>query len=499
MDNKQINTIEVTVDKSHIVTIGERLYGESIELIRELINNSYDADATEVKVTIKEDEIIVEDDGLGMDLDGLKQYFNIGSALKRENPKSPKFARDRIGEFGIGKFASFSACSCFEVWTKKDDFQAKVIFDKQEWEKSKGKWYIPLEIEEVDHHLKDGTKLTLKGVTKKFNLSDVEKRIIESVPIRAPDFAVYLNRHKVSVRFIAGHKIPFLEGTEYGIVYGEIIISSQMEQDISEAGIACKVKQVTITKDFFGLEKLVKNIARIRGELNADFLPITSDRTGFIKDTPQYKKFLEVMERIIERVKPVLEELSDYKENKRVRRTLTEVLEKVKNALIINPDYCPEGLIPIAESASEMGEPGYVSPIKGKAASQDKKQKTEIEPKKKRKRKPQVKKLTSTAVVKKLKLGQQGVCCCIDHFGSDSPECFTESTIIYINRDHPLYKKEVQKKDTYELHLARLLTQEICLMKDPRNPRTAFQRQSKLLRDALVETQGKVGICETES
>lgn len=499
MDNKQINTIEVTVDKSHIVTIGERLYGESIELIRELINNSYDADATEVKVTIKEDEIIVEDDGLGMDLDGLKQYFNIGSALKRENPKSPKFARDRIGEFGIGKFASFSACSCFEVWTKKDDFQAKVIFDKQEWEKSKGKWYIPLEIEEVDHHLKDGTKLTLKGVTKKFNLSDVEKRIIESVPIRAPDFAVYLNGHKVSVRFIAGHKIPFLEGTEYGIVYGEIIISSQMEQDISEAGIACKVKQVTITKDFFGLEKLVKNIARIRGELNADFLPITSDRTGFIKDTPQYKKFLEVMERIIERVKPVLEELSDYKENKRVRRTLTEVLEKVKNALIINPDYCPEGLIPIAESASEMGEPGYVSPIKGKAASQDKKQKTEIEPKKKRKRKPQVKKLTSTAVVKKLKLGQQGVCCCIDHFGSDSPECFTESTIIYINRDHPLYKKEVQKKDTYELHLARLLTQEICLMKDPRNPRTAFQRQSKLLRDALVETQGKVGICETES
>lgn len=499
MDNKQINTIEVTVDKSHIVTIGERLYGESIELIRELINNSYDADATEVKVTIKEDEIIVEDDGLGMDLDGLKQYFNIGSALKRENPKSPKFARDRIGEFGIGKFASLSACSCFEVWTKKDDFQAKVIFDKQEWEKSKDKWYIPLEIEEVDHHLKDGTKVTLKGVTKKFNLSDVEKRIIETVPIRASDFAVYLNGHKVSVRFIAGHKIPFLEGTEYGIVYGEIIISSQMEQDISEAGIACKVKQVTITKDFFGLEKLVKNIARIRGELNADFLPITSDRTGFIKDTPQYRKFLEVMERIIERVKPVLEELSDYKENKRVRRTLTEVLEKVKNALIINPDYCPEGLIPIAESASEMGEPGYISPIKGKAASQDKKQKTEIEPKKKRKRKPQVKKLTSTAVVKKLKLGQQGVSCCIDHFGSDSPECFTESTIIYINRDHPLYKKEVQKKDTYELHLARLLTQEICLMKDPRNPRTAFQRQSKLLRDALVETQGKVGICETES
>ena len=53
-------------------------------------------------------------------------------------------------------------------------------------------------------------------------------------------------------------------------------------------------------------------------------------------------------------------------------------------------------------------------------------------------------------------------------------------------RDHPLYQKESQKRDTCELHIARLLTQEICLMKDPRNPRQAFQRQSKLLRDALI-------------
>lgn len=499
MSNNQIDTIGVTVDKSHIVTIGERLYGESIELIRELINNAYDADATEAKVTIKDDEIIVEDDGLGMDLDGLKQYLNIGSVLKRNFPKSQKFKRDRIGEFGIGKFATLSACSCFQVWTKRTDFQAKVTFDKEDWGSSNDKWHIPLEIQQPDHRLKAGTKIILKGLTKKFDITDVEKRIIETVPIKAPDFAVYLNGHKVSARFIPGHKIPFLEGTEYGVVYGEIIISNQMEQDVSEAGIECKVKQVTITKDFFGLDKLVKNIARIRGEVNADFLPITSDRTGFIKDTPQYLKFLQIMEQIIERIKPVLGELSDYKENKRARRTLKEVLEKVKNALVLNPDYCPEGLIPIADSTSDTGQPGYVPQVKSNGTSQDKepfdfaqgRQKTEIQ-QKKRKRKPQVKRLTPTAVVKRLKLGQKGVSCCIDHFGQDGPECLTEGTVIYINRDHPLYKKEAQKKDAYELYIARLLTQEICLMKDPRNPRQAFQRQSRLLRDALVEKEKNI-------
>jgi hypothetical protein len=38
--------IPVTVDKSHIITIGERLYTESIEFVREIVNNAYDADAS---------------------------------------------------------------------------------------------------------------------------------------------------------------------------------------------------------------------------------------------------------------------------------------------------------------------------------------------------------------------------------------------------------------------------------------------------------------------
>ena len=53
--------LPVTVDKSHLVTIGERLYSESIELIRELVNNAYDADATIVKVAVTPDSVSIED------------------------------------------------------------------------------------------------------------------------------------------------------------------------------------------------------------------------------------------------------------------------------------------------------------------------------------------------------------------------------------------------------------------------------------------------------
>jgi hypothetical protein len=37
------------------------------------------------------------------------------------------------------------------------------------------------------------------------------------------------------------------------------------------------------------------------------------------------------------------------------------------------------------------------------------------------------------------------------------------------------------------MYVARLLTQEIALMKEMRSPRLAFSRQSKLLKDAFAE------------
>ena len=65
--------IPVTIDKSHIITIGERLYTESIEFVRELVNNTYDADATVVEIVLAEDMIEIRDNGSGMDREGLKQ------------------------------------------------------------------------------------------------------------------------------------------------------------------------------------------------------------------------------------------------------------------------------------------------------------------------------------------------------------------------------------------------------------------------------------------
>ena len=222
--SNEASHLTITVDKSHILSLGERLYEQSIELIRELVNNAYDADATRVDVTVSGKEIVVADNGEGMDMAGLKQYFNVGSDVKLLHPKSPRFGRDRIGQFGIGKFASLAAASRFEITTQKEAFSARAVFDRTRWLEQGDSWVIPLTRLEPDPARGNGTIVRLVDLKRVFKPEDVTQRIAEGVPIRAKNFAVYVNRYRVTPRRWSGNRMPVMEGTKYGIIHGEIVI-----------------------------------------------------------------------------------------------------------------------------------------------------------------------------------------------------------------------------------------------------------------------------------
>ena len=480
--------LPVTVDKSHLITIGERLYAESIELIRELVNNAYDADATDVRVTVRDDLIRVEDNGAGMDYPGLEQYFNIGSPEKLQKPKTPRFHRDRIGQFGIGKFASLSACKRFEVQTQKGDFAARVTFDKAAWEQAGEAWHLPFESLEPDRQRGDGTAVNLFELTRNFDPKEVERRLVEGVPLKAPHFQVWLNGERVKPRTLAGHRIPVLDGTPYGAVHGEILVLPASVSDPGVPGIEIKVKQVTVRRDLFGAEAWGRAAERLRGELHADFLPVTTDRSGFVQDSPEYLAFREVVGRVMNEVRAILRQLTGQRERRAASKALREALERIQRALARNPDLSPFGPLPEAGTGGQRGAAAGTGTGKSKEEVVGG---PEAPPKRKRAaKKAKVKRLTPDAVVKRLRIGHEGISCCLDHFGEDGPECFSDGTVIYINRDHPLYRREARKSETHTMHLARLLTQEITLMKDaPRDPRRAFDRQSKLLRDAFTDNQ----------
>lgn len=494
MKIKEKKGLEVTVDKRHIVSIGERLYTESVELLRELVNNAYDADATEVYVDITPEKITVKDNGTGMDMEGLKQYFIIGSEEKIIHSRSPRFGRVRIGQFGIGKFASLAAANRFEVLTQHKDFAARVIFDKKAWEEAKDTWHLPCEILVPDPERGDGTTVILSELSKIFEIEDVEKKLTEGVPLKAPDFTVYLNNRRLYPRSLIGQKIPILEGTKYGVVSGEIVITPKSKASFNDLGINIKVKGVTIKKELFGMETWGKAVSRIKGEINADFLPITSDRTNFITDSGEYQEFLKVMEKVVIIIKKVLGKEADRREERKAGRAVKEALQRIHKALAKNPDFSPFGPIPYGEE-SEAGGGAVAGEGKGKTKEEKEKEikpsgredEKKVIPKRKKRTHPLVKRITPNAIVRRMRMGTENVSVCLDFFGDNGPECFSEGNVVYINRDHPLYRRESRKAATYIMYIARLITQEISMMKETRSPRVAFNRQSKLLKDAFAE------------
>ncbi len=506
IDTMEASTLPIRVDKSHLVTIGERLYAESIELIRELVNNAYDADASEVHVTIGDEEIRVADNGLGMDLEGLREYFTIGTTDKRMNPRSRRFDRLRIGQFGIGKFATLSACERFTVLTQREAFAAEVIFDKEEWEHDGNRWDLPLLLLAPDPKRGEGTVVTLSRLRRRFDLAEVERHLLDSVPLRAPNFAVFLNGRRLILLQLPGQRIPILEGTPYGPIHGEIVIVPAYLTSTLEMGVEIKVRQVTVRRELFGMETWGKEAARVRGEVHADFLPVTADRSGFVRDGDEYRAFVQVMQSVTEEVRRSLGRQSDRQERKRARQAVKEAFRRVQLALARNPDLSPFGPVSLATVQSrEIGGGGVVSEAPQSSGSVPSDQtaqeaaSTAVPPEAAapatppptapRKRRPRIRKLTPQAVVHRVRLGEAGVTCCLDHFGPDGREAFHEGTIIYINRDHPLYLRNSHRREIHTLHVTRLLTQEISLMKEPRSPRQAFEHQSTLLRDAFIDDE----------
>ena len=99
------------VDSALLSEIGEKLVTTPHVALSELVKNAYDADASEVHVTIDVDNdnlpmVEVRDNGHGMTRDAVHRFWmRIGTANKEIEQLSPRFGRRRTGAKGIGRFA----------------------------------------------------------------------------------------------------------------------------------------------------------------------------------------------------------------------------------------------------------------------------------------------------------------------------------------------------------------------------------------------------------
>ena len=102
--------VNFEVDSALLSELGERLVGSVQVALMELVKNSYDADATEVTISINHVaggvETRIDDNGVGMTFEQVKKYWmRIATTNKVENNTSAIYGRPKSGAKGIGRFS----------------------------------------------------------------------------------------------------------------------------------------------------------------------------------------------------------------------------------------------------------------------------------------------------------------------------------------------------------------------------------------------------------
>jgi len=123
--------IDVRLSYRIVELFSEGLYASPNKAVEELVANSFDAGARNVQVILspnlhEQDAIVVIDDGEGMGVDGLKQHWLIGISHKRRLADKLPMGRQQIGQFGIGKLATYVLA---ERLTPHHKARRKVLLD----------------------------------------------------------------------------------------------------------------------------------------------------------------------------------------------------------------------------------------------------------------------------------------------------------------------------------------------------------------------------------
>jgi len=123
--------------------LGRESVSDSIIALVELVKNSYDADATDVHMVFENVRagngvIKISDNGIGLNLFELdKNWMSVATDDKEKNPLTKRNKRRKIGEKGIGRFATEKLARKVDIVSRPDGETTgyKLSIDWDEYEK----------------------------------------------------------------------------------------------------------------------------------------------------------------------------------------------------------------------------------------------------------------------------------------------------------------------------------------------------------------------------
>jgi len=331
--------------------IGLAMYSNFNKAIAELVVNGYDADATHVAVKIDAKEIIIRDDGAGMNEDDIRNsYMMLGSDQKRNLKRTPRFNRLPIGNKGIGKLAGLGIARRISVTTTKDGVTLAYDIDRDELEKSRT-------IEDSRHDLRvidptekrPGTTILLTKIMPHVRIDVPQLRgyLAREIP-QDRNFQITVNDEKCLRKDIpAKRKIPVeLKDEVCGRVVGEIVVAKKVLTNIAPGILTTVRGRVVGEPSLFDLNSgphkyhyafLLTGQVEVPNfdpEDEVDLVPvIATDREGFNRNHPKYRAYHTLMTDLLVKICREEEKEAESKRQKEVEAKVQDAIKRVADDL----------------------------------------------------------------------------------------------------------------------------------------------------------------------
>jgi hypothetical protein len=207
----------MTISLSSLEHLGINLYSNIPAVLSEIVANAWDADAQSVTIAVNKAEgtIIIEDDGDGMDRNGvIDRFLTVGFKRREILGELTPNGRKPMGRKGIGKLSIFSVAQLAKIYTIKNKESTAFEMDREVIRKAisgkDGSPYKPEEIKMWPKELNRGTRIVLSGLSKSLTGMTVEglkRRIARRFSVIGPkfNFTVTVNDETIGPKDRAYH------------------------------------------------------------------------------------------------------------------------------------------------------------------------------------------------------------------------------------------------------------------------------------------------------
>lgn len=336
------------VDTKLAALLGEN-YRSSEQAIKELVDNSWDAEAENVWVYLPapmtDQPIIVRDDGSGMTQKEVQnEYLVVASDRTTRKGERTAFKNRLVkGRKGIGKFAGLMTANIMKLETMVRGQRTILHITKEEILRSKKdleKVDLPISVTDCPSTEK-GTAITLSNLNQNLSFPNPDrlKQLLILDYGHEKDFKVFVNDEQIGIEDIPGK--TFIEETtlpNVGLVKLTFTVSDG-KKPLKQSGIAIRVNGKVVGRpEYFGIDesseipsKLAK---KVYGEIEANGLSadVTADWGAIIENSNAFKQVHEF-------VKPKLEESIKAEYHSEVNLMRARLQKDVNRQIETLPEY----------------------------------------------------------------------------------------------------------------------------------------------------------------